>query len=642
MSIRLSEYGFVRVAAISPELKVADVEFNTEKIVESARIAKDKGASIILFPELSLSAYTCGDLFFQRNLLNACINSLIELKELSSELQCTLIVGLPFEHNSVLYNSAAVISNGEISGIVPKSSLCNYNEFYEERWFTSGSETSEIIELLDEDVAFGTNFIFNIPQLNDLKFGVEICEDLWSVLPPSSFLTLGGAQLIFNLSASNETLGKAEYRRELVKHQSAKTLSAYVYASSGPGESSTDLCYSGHSIISENGKILSESDRFSFNSNILIQDIDIEKLKSERLKIKTFANQTHSEFSEIQCEVFEDEVDELIYDLSKHPFIPSSSDSSEVCYEIFELQSTALAKRIDHIGIKNVVIGVSGGLDSTLALLVCVEAFKKLNLDLLGIHGIVMPGPGSSTRTQKNAKALINMLGCTLKTIKINKAVNQHLSDLEHNGDHDVTFENAQARERTQILMNYSNKVNGIVIGTGDLSELALGWCTYNADQMSMYGVNSGIPKTLVRYIIEWVEHEFYDNKGSKILDDILATPISPELIPGNDEIVQKTEDKIGPYELHDFFLYHMFRFGFSPTKIFYLAELSFKEDYNSIEILEWLKVFYKRFFVSQFKRSVMPDSVKIGSVVLSPRGDWRMPSDASFKLWIKELEEIS
>lgn len=639
MKFHLSEYGHIRVASISPEMKVADVDFNLNKIKENARVASELGASVILFPELSLTSYTCGDLFFQNTLIESSKNSLIELAQLSEDLGSVLIVGLPLVNADKLFNVAAVLSEGEIKGIVPKTYLCNYNEYYEERWFTSANYSAdEEVSINGDLIPFGSDLIFSIDNHDDLKFGIEICEDLWSVIPPSSHMAASGTQMIFNLSASNETLGKNIYRKDLVASQSARTISAYVYSSSNAGESSTDLVFSGHNLIYENGSKLAESDRFLFEDQITLADIDYSKIINERLKLKSFAKTPTTGFRIIPCTYSETLVDKLIREIPMHPFVPGDHiKQDEVCKEIFSIQSTALAKRLKHIGTKDVVIGVSGGLDSTLALLVCKEAFDKLDLDLSGIHAIIMPGPGSTNRTQNNAKELASSIGVTVKEIDIHKSVEQHLEDLDHPGNvFDITYENAQARERTQILMNYSNKYNGIVVGTGDLSELALGWCTYNGDHMSMYGVNAGVPKTLVKYIISWVSDSLDSSDSRTILQDIIDTPISPELIPD-----QKTEDHVGPYELHDFFLYHMFRFGFEPQKILFLANIAFKDKYNNETILKWLGIFYRRFFMSQFKRSAMPDSIKVGSVVLSPRGDWRMPSDAQVDLWIKQLEDI-
>ena len=638
MKFHLSDYGFIRVASVSPEIKVADVDFNLEKIKENTRVASELGASVILFPELSLTSYSCGDLFFQESLLEAAKNSLSDLAQLSEELGVIIIIGIPVVNSDKLFNAAAILSEGEIKGIVPKTFLCNYNEYYEERWFTSSNYYTEgEISINGELIPFGPDLLFSIDNQDNLKFGIEICEDLWSVIPPSSQLAASGAQIIFNLSASNETLGKNFYRNDLVSSQSARTISAYVYASSNAGESSTDLVYSGHNLIFENGSKLAESDRFLFEDQITTADIDFSKITNERLKLKTFAKTPTEGFRIISCTYSENEVEELNREIIPHPFVPKNeNEKDEVCKEVFSIQSTALAKRIKHIGCKDVVIGVSGGLDSTLALLVCKEAFKKLSLDISGIHAIIMPGPGSTDRTQNNARLLSESIGVNVKEIDIHKSVEQHLEDLGHPGDvYDITYENAQARERTQILMNYSNKFNGIVIGTGDLSELALGWCTYNGDHMSMYGVNAGIPKTLVKYLIDWVSSTIESREVNTVLEDIINTPISPELIPD-----QKTEDHVGPYELHDFFLYHMFRFGYHPNKIRFLANIAFSNKYDNQTVNKWLKVFYKRFFMSQFKRSAMPDSIKVGSVVLSPRGDWRMPSDAQVNLWVKQLED--
>lgn len=647
MDTTLSSFGYLRVGVVSPEQRVGDVSFNCEKIREAVSEAAVEGCRFLLFPELCVTAYTCGDLFYQPLLLDEAKAALWRLAECSAQEDVSLVVGAPISQGGRLFNCAVFISRGQILGIVPKTYLPNTQEFYEERWFSSAADrTADEILWGEGRIPFGTDLLFRAEDFPDCMVGIEICEDVWVANPPSGFMAVQGATLLLNLSASPETLAKEKYRRSLVESQSARCLAAYAYASAGPGESSTDLIFSGHSLISENGAILAETERFSFSTEIAVADIDIQRLVVERHKNNSFGSSAaHGQWREIPFALGESKATELCRSISPSPFVPvADEDRNERCREIFALQTSGLAKRLLHIGLKNVVIGVSGGLDSTLALLVAVHAFDRIGLDRKGILAVTMPGFGTTKRTRSNAQRLSEMLGVTLREISIDKAVRQHFEDIDHSETlHDITYENAQARERTQILMDLANQVGGLVVGTGDLSELALGWCTYNADHMSMYAVNTGVPKTLVRYLVEWCAEYEFSGETSDILRDVSATPVSPELLPPDEDgnIAQVTEEKVGPYELHDFFLYQMVRFGFSPKKIFFLAQQAFAENYDNETILKWLKIFYRRFFSQQFKRSCLPDGPKVGSVVLSPRGDWRMPSDACVDLWLAELEGI-
>jgi len=636
----INDFGFVRVGAAIPRVKVADCTYNAEQIIEMVIRAESQGVQILTFPELSVTGYTCGDLFFQHSLLEYAENAVIKILEETAHLSITFIIGSPIQTERMLYNTAVVINSGKIIGIVPKTNLPNNNEFYEKRWFASSTENKEPEHC---GYPFGTDLIFTSGGVN---FGIEICEDVWVPIPPSSYLATHGADIIFNLSASNELIGKNGYLHSLIKQQSARCTAAYIYSSAGFGESSTDLVYAGNAIIAENGQILKENDRFSFEPQLVISDIDIQRLQGDRMRNTNFTKGCEKTFRMIEFDLRsnkrlrESVLERTVY---RWPFVPSPSTRHESCEEIFSIQVHGLAQRWNHTQSKNIIIGISGGLDSTLALLVAVKAADKLELDRKRIVGITMPGFGTTGRTYNNALALMKSLGVTLKDIDISNACMQHFLDIEHDSTvHDLTYENSQARERTQILMDYANKVGGFVLGTGDLSELALGWATYNGDHMSMYGVNSSIPKTLVKYLVEWCAHTL-DKQTEKILLDVIDTPVSPELLPANDkgEITQITEDIVGPYELHDFFLYYTIRFGFSPTKIFMLAQNAFNEKYTDKLILKWLKVFYKRFFSQQFKRSCMPDGPKVGSINLSPRGDWRMPSDASSRLWLEELDNL-
>ncbi len=650
MNIRLSEYGFLRIGVSSPEMLVADVGFNTQKTIDAIDQSIEKGCFFLLFPELNLTGYTCGDLFFQQRLLDSARESLTIIAAHSSKTGSTVIVGSPISSFGKLYNCGVVISNGEILGIVPKTYLCNSNEYYEERWFSSEFDRDEeYVTINGKDVPFGADIIFSAENFEELRFGIEICEDMWAVKPPSLDLAVAGTTLICNMSASNEYLGKKSYRLDLVKSQSARCLAALAYSSGGPGESSTDTVFSGHSIIAENGIVLAETERFRFDTQIAYADVDIAKMESERRGNNSFGISIPSDnfrlisFRQKEAQSDELQSDKLLRAISPSPFIPADgSKRKDTCSEIFDIQTTALARRLLHTKSKSVVIGVSGGLDSTLALLAAVNTFEKLNLDRKGIIAVSMPGFGTTRRTKSNATELCQKLGVSFREIPIDKSVRQHFKDIGHDADiHDIVYENAQARERTQILMDLANKESGLVIGTGDLSEIALGWSTYGGDHLSMYGVNSGIPKTLVKYIIEWCAGEKFEYDTALILRDIIDTPISPELLPagkGKDS-PQKTEESIGPYQLHDFFLYYIIRWGFSPKKVLLLAGIAFENMYDSDEILKWLKLFYTNFFKNQFKRSCQPDGVKVGSVSLSPRADWRMPSDAAARMWLEELE---
>jgi len=647
----MNNYGFVKVAAASPSLKVADCEYNTNEIIKQIKEAEKQNIAILVFPELCITAYTCQDLFNQRLLLDEALNSLSQICTATKESHSIVVVGLPVEAGNKLYNTAAVVSGGKIWGIVPKTFLPNYNEFYDKRWFSSSYELKQdVIQILGQEVPIDINIIF---ESNECKFAIEICEDLWTPIPPSSVHSLFGADIILNLSATPETVGKHPYRQSLISQQSARCIAGYVYAAAGNGESTTDLVFAGSSIIAENGEILAEGERFSFDSQICVADIDIEKLRNDRLKNKSFSPSEYKNLDNVEYRTIKIETNNQT-DIKKKfslkrfinptPFVPFPSKIDERCSEIFSIQVGGLAKRLLHTNIQTSVIGVSGGLDSTLALLVMVKAFDKLGISRKNIYGITMPGFGTTDRTYNNAISLMKSLGVTIKGISIKDAVIQHFKDIEHSPDiHDITYENSQARERTQILMDYANNVNGLVIGTGDLSELALGWCTYNGDHMSMYAVNTSIPKTLVKTLVHWVAETHMDENTHDILLDVLDTPISPELLPaGKDgKIMQITEDTVGPYILHDFFLYNMLRFGFEPEKIYFLAKNAFKGQYNEKEILKWIKTFYHRFFTQQFKRSCMPDGPKVGSINLSPRGDWRMPSDASARLWLRQLDTM-
>ena len=603
---------------------------------------------IVIFPELNLTGYSCGDLFSHQLLIEQAEMALIQVMNNTRQLDIISIVGMPVMVNSTLANCAVVFQKGKILGVVPKTYLPNYKEFYEQRWFASSLTYTGIstIRLCGQIVPFGRNLLF---ETSDTCFGIEICEDVWAPVPPSSELALKGAEIIFNMSADTENISKHQYLRSLLAQQSARCLAGYVFSSCGFGESTTDVVFAGNGLVYENGTLLAEAERFSFAEQLVVSEIDVERLRGERLVNTTFAASVRAygagDVQRIQTELVNSRDLSLTRCIDPHPFVPAGGKLlDERCEEIFSIQVAGLAKRIVHTNCKNVVVGISGGLDSTLALLVCVKTFDKLGLPRKGIVGITMPGFGTTDRTYNNALTLMSSLQVTTKEISIKDACIQHFKDIEHDMSvHDVTYENGQARERTQILMDYANKIGGLVIGTGDLSELALGWATYNGDHMSMYGVNASIPKTLVRYLVNWVAQTGVDVISRNTLLDIIDTPISPELIPAdeNGNIKQKTEDLVGPYELHDFFLYYFLRFGMRPAKIYYLAEIAFKGMYDSTTIKKWLTNFCRRFFNQQFKRSCLPDGPKVGSVSLSPRGDWRMPSDASAAMWLKECDEL-
>ena len=638
--------GFFRVAAAVPEVKVADCEFNIQEIKNLILEAYRQQVEIVCFPELSLTAYTCGDLFFQQSLIEEVEDNIYFLLDNTAKVPVCFIIGAPVRFGSKLYNCAIVCKGGRIYGIVPKVFLPNYSEFYEKRWFEPYPLDNPIktIEYAGKKVPFGTNILFDYQSV---KFAIEICEDLWPAIPPSSSHAIAGAQIIFNPSASNELAGKRRYVKSLISQQSARCLAGYVYASAGFGESTTDVVYVGNAFIYENGQLLSESERFKFSEQLIISDIDIDLLNAERIRNTTFTSQSSEKNYENIKIKYKFEVDDPIglnRRINPAPFVPSKDIYHESCEEIFSIQVAGLSKRLQHTGAKSLLIGVSGGLDSTLALLVCVKTVDKLGLPRSMVCGVTMPGFGTTNRTYTNAIRLMQSLGVSIKEISILAACEQHFRDIGHDpAVHDTTFENTQARERTQILMDLANQHNGLVIGTGDMSELALGWATYNGDHISMYGVNSGVPKTLVRHLIKRVAETQTDENCRTTLEDISSTPVSPELLPvdSQGQTTQLTEDLVGPYELHDFFLFYTLRYGFTPTKIYFLAQQAFRNTYDNTAILKWIEVFFLRFFSQQFKRSCMPDGPKVGSVNLSPRGDWRMPSDASANLWIKEIEEL-
>ena len=671
-NIKRQDYGLFRVATAIPTVKVADVEYNLKQHIQLLREAHSEGVQLLVFPELSLTGYTCADLFHHRPLLDATVQAIMHLAEAARGIDMAVIVGAPLTYCNRLYNCAVLLGDGQVIGIVPKIYLPNYNEFYESRWFAPGTEVKpgsrislgELGGTSYNNINFGPNYLFDF---EGVTVGIEICEDLWVPMPPSSRMALAGANVIVNLSCSDEVLGKHAYLRRMIEAQSGRLVCAYVYASAGFGESSTDLVFAGKGMIAENGSIIAESERFKLEPSLKIADVDIEKLMVLRRTQTTFTQMIqqpdettfYSEFRRIMeptqngyatiglTKLTTPDFEKKLYrTVVPTPFVPAEGDDMEArCSEIFNIQVQGLVTRLSHINCRTAVIGISGGLDSTLALLVTVRAFDKLGWDRKRIIGITMPGFGTSGRTYNNSIGLMESLGITSQEISIKDSVNQHFKDLDVDSSvHDVTYENCQARERTQILMDMSNKTGGIVIGTGDLSELALGWCTYNGDHMSMYAVNVSIPKTLVKYLVKWVALSSVDQRSKEILLDIFDTPISPELIPTDEQgnIAQKTEDLVGPYELHDFFLYHSFRFGASPSKIFFLARKAFDGVYDNATILKWLRTFFRRFFQQQFKRSCLPDGPKVGTVSISPRGDWRMPSDACASLWLKECDEIS
>lgn len=636
--------GYVRVEVVTPDIKVADCIFNTEQICSRIDKAYDAQVSVIVFPEMCITGYTCNDLFLQDTLLSDAQKALAAITEYTKGKNMLTVVGLPFEYCNKLYNVAAVIKDGVILGLVPKKYIPNYNEFYERRQFTEGFDKAVKVCIAGQQTYMGSRILFRCSDFEKLVVGVEICEDLWTPLPPSVSHAMNGATLIVNPSASNETVGKEDYRRSLVTGQSARLVCAYAYASSGDGESTQDIVFGGHDIIAENGTLLAETSLFANNS--VINDIDFDRINSERRRMSTFTSATdNDEYTVVDFSLAGTEYTSLVRFIDPHPFVPENEATrNKRCEAILSIQAMGLKKRLAHIGCKNVVIGISGGLDSTLALLVAVRAYGLLGLDMSGIHAVTMPGFGTTDRTYDNAVKMIKSLGCTFHEISIRESVTRHFEDIGHDINvHDVTYENGQARERTQILMDIANKVNGIVIGTGDMSELALGWATYNGDHMSMYGVNASVPKTLVRHLVRYYAEVLADSTLAKVLYDVLDTPVSPELLPPdeNGQIEQKTEDLVGPYELHDFFMYYILRFGIHPAKLYRIACAAFRPDYSEETILKWLKTFYRRFFAQHFKRSCLPDGPKVGTVAVSPRGDLRMPSDACARIWLKELDEL-
>lgn len=665
-------YGFIKVASAIPSVKVADCDYNEKQIESLILQAEGKGAEVIVFPELCITGYSCQDLFSQQLLLERAEEALYHILDITRSLKIISIVGMPVMVNSYLLNAAVVIQGGKILGVVPKTHLPNYKEFYEMRWFASAKVVGDTTtHLCAQIVPVSANIIFRTTEFN---FAIELCEDLWAPIPPSSYLTLKGADVIFNLSASNELICKHNYLRELICQQSARGLCGYVYSSCGYGESTQDVVYAGNALIYEKGVCIAQSKRFCMDEQLIISEIDVERIRTERRIDSTWSDSVRNLMDrtvvDVDCKLMDPTYDfQLTRWVNPHPFVPGGKELDERCEEIFAIQVEGLAKRIQHTWAKTVVLGISGGLDSTLALLVCVKTMDKLNRSRKDIVGVTMPGFGTTDRTYNNSISLMRSLGITIKEISIRDACIQHFKDIEHDMNvHDVTYENCQARERTQILMDVANQMNGFVVGTGDLSELALGWCTYNADHMSNYGVNTSVPKTLVKYLVSWVAMSSMEGESKETLLDIVDTPISPELIPAdeNGNIKQKTEDLVGPYELHDFFLYNFLRCGFRPAKIYYLAQQAFinqkRENrelneslglksemqsamevntYDADTIKKWLTTFCRRFFTQQFKRSCLPDGPKVGSVSLSPRGDWRMPSDASYAEWVKECEAL-
>lgn len=643
----ISSLGFIRVAAVSPDLHVADIPFNIDQLTASFDAMMGQGADVVVSPELSITGYTLGDLVRFPDLLHGALRGLDQIRHWSTGRSALIVVGLPMEVQGALYNCAAVLQDGHVRAVVPKTFLPTTREFYDHRWFRSGAEAqADHVRIGHVDVPFGPDLLIVDEDDPSYQIGIEICEDLWSVIPPSSTMAMAGATLMLNLSASNEVVGKAQYRRDLVLGQSARTYTAYVYASSGPGESTTDTVFSGHCMIAENGIMLTESQRLQLSGTHVIADVDLQHLITERLNASSFSQHVPADpYRRVVLRLDRSRRDSILRPISPLPFVPNDEEHrAQRCREIVQLQATALAVRMRHTRSKKMVIGVSGGLDSTLALLVCEEACDLLGMDHTAIVAVSMPGFGTTSRTRENAHRLIERVGAEFREIDITPAVLQHFRDLGHDeNDHSVVYENAQARERTQILMNIANQVGGLVIGTGDMSELALGWCTYNADHMSNYNVNSGVPKTLVKYVIEWFSTSRADEGLRAALKDIVDTPISPELLPPSGEggIVQRTEDLLGPYEVHDFFLYEFVRMQRPVKSVVVLAMTAFADRYSEHQVLSWCKVFLERFFSQQFKRSTVPDGVKIGSVCLSPRADWRMPSDARADVWLRELETI-
>lgn len=642
----MTENGFFRVAAAVPAVQPADCETNVASIIALLDDLRKVSPSLVVFPEMSVTGYTCGDLFHNRTLLDGVVRAIERLDRYSRVCDMAFVVGAPVEHCGALYNCALVFCHGLIA-VVPKTYVPNYNEFYEKRWWASAPEADTSVSLCGRMIPFGTHLLVDCLGV---RVGVEICEDLWTPIPPGTYAAMAGAEVIVNISASDDLIGKYDYLTSLIKQQSARTIGAYVYASAGYGESSTDLVFDGKAIVAENGSLLVSNRRWQLNPQYVVADIDIEAIRRDRLHTTSFTDCARRsglrQYETVTASLAARHDDGTLYRrVNPLPFVPADTDGlDERCDEIINIQATALCRRLDFTHCRSLTVGISGGLDSTLALLVAVRAFDRLGLDRKGIIGVTMPGFGTTDRTHDNAVALMESLGVTMREISIVAAVNQHFADIGHDpANHDVTYENSQARERTQLLMDIANQTGGMVLGTGDLSELALGWATYNGDHMSMYGVNAGVPKTLVRHLTAYFAKTSDDSRVRDILLDIVDTPISPELIPAaaDGTIKQKTEDLVGPYELHDFFLYYMLRYGFTPRRVFFLARKAFAGKYADDVIKHWMRTFYRRFFNQQFKRSCLPDGPKVGSVCLSPRGDWRMPSDASSRLWLEECEKL-
>lgn len=639
--------GFFRVAAVTPEIRVADPVFNRERICERIEEGEALGAGLMVFPELCVTGYTCGDLFLQYPLIRSAREQLLKIAECTRDKHMLVFVGLPWEHGGKLYNAAAALCGGKVLGIVPKTYLPNYSEFYEQRHFTAGTDELLVTEWEGEQVPLCTDLLFRCREIPELVIGAEICEDVWSPCPPSIRHALAGALVIANCSASDETVGKDSYRNSLITGQSARLMCGYVYANAGEGESTQDLVFGGHNIIAENGAMLAKSKRFS--PEAIYGDLDLERLGSERRRTNTYPARQEDghlaiEFSLDTAGMEEKQQKKLFRFIGSRPFVPDDAgERSRRCEEIFTIQAMGLKKRLQHTGCTHVALGISGGLDSTLALLVTARAFDMLKIPRKQIHAITMPCFGTTDRTYQNACRMARKMGASLTEVDIKSSVLRHFEDIGHDpAEHDVTYENAQARERTQVLMDIANQVNGLVVGTGDMSELALGWATYNGDHMSMYGVNASVPKTLVRHLVRYCADTCGEEALQAVLLDVLDTPVSPELLPPEDGVIsQKTEDLVGPYELHDFFLYHMLRFGYMPSKIYRMALMAFAGEYDGQTVGKWLNVFYRRFFAQQFKRSCLPDGPKVGSVAVSPRGDLRMPSDASWRIWMEDLEKI-
>ncbi|MDO4279101.1 NAD(+) synthase [Lachnoclostridium edouardi] len=633
--------GFLKVAAATPKIKVADPQWNSGEICRLIEEGKEQGIKVLVFPELALTAYTCGDLFMQKTLIKGAEEGLLQVMKATEGSDIMVFVGLPWENGGKLYNAAAAVQNGCLLGVITKINIPNYSEFYERRYFEPGIPEVKIISWNGIRIPFGGNILFECENMKDLVIGAEICEDLWVACPPGARHAEAGATVIVNCSASDETTGKSNYRRSLIAGQSSRLVCGYIYSNAGDGESTQDLVFGGHCIIGENGTLLRESSLF--DTGLTKADLDLERISAERRRISTFRSKGWEDYWTVSFNLNIEDV-KLERFIDPAPFVPAEAKNREKrCEEIFGIQAMGLKKRLEHTGCSHAVIGISGGLDSTLALLVTAKAFDLMGIPREQIHCITMPCFGTTDRTYKNACTMTKRLGAQLREIDIKEAVNQHFKDIEHDpGLHNVTYENSQARERTQVLMDVANQVNGMVIGTGDMSELALGWATYNGDHMSMYGVNASVPKTLVRHLVRYCADTCREEELKNVLYDVLDTPVSPELLPPEDgNISQKTEDLVGPYELHDFYLFHILRYGSTPGKVYRLAVQAFYGQYESQEILKWLKVFYRRFFSQQFKRSCLPDGPKVGSVAVSPRGDLRMPSDASARLWLEELEKL-